>query len=67
MVDTELKPTFSGCGMCGAVAFGENSTALSDLDMPGMVASMHHRGPNGNGIFNSKSTLIRTLKTTKDE
>jgi asparagine synthase (glutamine-hydrolysing) len=60
-MSTELKtdshrPTFSGCGMCGAVGFLGAPNALSSLDMPAMVKSMHHRGPNGNGIFTAPST-----------
>lgn len=50
------KPTFSGCGMCGAVGFSGAPSALSGLDMNAMVKSMHHRGPNGNGIYEAPST-----------
>ena len=57
MTDARPRPTFSGCGMCGAVGFASASDALSSLDMPSMVKSMHHRGPNGSGIFEEPSTI----------
>ena len=50
-----VRPTFSGCGMCGAVALQGNKQAFSALDMPAMVKSMHHRGPNGHGIFEEEN------------